>query len=72
MSGTLSDNEWQQVVYRTPLVVASGIETFFQFVINTALKFLKIVWRKHNLMTSSSGGSGHPGKYSYEIPHKYL
>ena len=33
---------------------------------------MKIVWRKHNLMISSSVGSGHPGKYSYEIPHEYL
>ena len=23
-------------------------------------------------MISSSVGSGHPGKYSYEIPHKYF
>ena len=23
-------------------------------------------------MISSSVGSGHPGKYSYEIPHEYL
>ena len=33
---------------------------------------MKIVWRKHNLMISFSVGSGHPGKYSYEIPHEYL
>ena len=25
-----------------------------------------------NLMISTSVGSGHPGKYSYEIPHEYL
>ena len=23
-------------------------------------------------MISSSVGSGHPGKYSYDIPHEYL
>ena len=33
---------------------------------------MRIVWRKHNPMISSSGGSGHHGKYSYEIPHEYL
>ena len=33
---------------------------------------MKIVWRKHNLIISSSVGSGHPGKYSYDIPHDYL
>ena len=32
---------------------------------------MKIVWSKHNLVISSSLGSGHPGKYAYEIPHKY-
>ena len=32
---------------------------------------MKIVWSKHNLVISSSVGSGHPGKYAYEIPHKY-
>ena len=32
---------------------------------------MKIVWRKHNLI-SSSVGSGHLGKYLYEIPHEYL
>ena len=36
------------------------------------LKFMKIVWHKHNLMISSSFGSGHPIKYSYEIHHEYL
>ena len=33
---------------------------------------MKIVWHKHNLMISSSVGSGDPGKYSYEIRHEYL
>ena len=33
---------------------------------------MKIVWYKHVLMISSSVGSGHPGKYSYKIPHEYL
>ena len=33
---------------------------------------MKIIWYKHNLMISSSVGSGHPGKYSLEIPHKCL
>ena len=33
---------------------------------------MKIVWHKHNLMISLSVDSGHPGKYSYEIPHEYL
>ena len=33
---------------------------------------MKIVLHKYNLMTSSSVGSGHPGKYSYEILHEYL
>ena len=33
---------------------------------------LQNLWRKHNLMISSSAGSGHPRKYSYEIPHEYL
>ena len=33
---------------------------------------MKIVWHKHNLIISSSAGSGHPGKYSYEIPYEYL
>ena len=53
-------------------LLPSGIETFFQFVIHATLKFLKIVWNKHNLMISSLVGSGHPGKYSYEVPHEYL
>ena len=33
---------------------------------------MKTVWYKHNLMISSSVGSGHYGKCSYEIPHEYL
>ena len=33
---------------------------------------MKIVWHKHNLMIYSSFCSGHPGKYSYEIPHEYF
>ena len=33
---------------------------------------MKTAWYKHNLMISSSVGSGHPGKYSYETPHEYL
>ena len=33
---------------------------------------IKMVWHKHNLIISSSVGSGHPGKYWYEIPHEYL
>ena len=33
---------------------------------------MKIVWHKHNLLISFSVVSGHPGKYSYEIPHEYL
>ena len=33
---------------------------------------MKIVWHKHNLMIYSSVCSGHPGKYSYEIPHEYF
>ena len=33
---------------------------------------LQNLWRKLNLMISSSAGSGHPRKYSYEIPHEYL
>ena len=33
---------------------------------------MKIVSHKHNLMISLSVDSGHPGKYSYEIPHEYL
>ena len=36
------------------------------------LKFMKIVWHKHNLMISLSVDSGHPDKYSHEIPHEYL
>ena len=36
------------------------------------LKFMKIVWHKHNLMISLLVGSGHTGKYLYEIPHEYL
>ena len=36
------------------------------------LKFMKVVWHKHNLMVSFSVGSGHSGKYSYEIPYEYL
>ena len=42
------------------------------FVIHKILKeFMKIVWRKHNLIISSVG-SGHPDQYSYEIPHENL
>ena len=33
------------------------------------LKFMKIVWYKHNLIISSVD---HPDQYSYEIPHEYL
>ena len=54
--------------YRATLVAASGIETFFQFVIYN----FKIY---ENTMTQNSMtqlDSGHFGKYSYEIPHEYL
>ena len=33
---------------------------------------MKIASHKHNLMTSSSVGSGHPGKYSNKLPHEYF
>ena len=33
------------------------------------LKFMKIVWHKHDLMISLSVDSGQSGKCSYEIPH---
>ena len=33
---------------------------------------MKIVRHKHNLMISYLVGSGHPDKYSYEIPHEYF
>ena len=36
------------------------------------LKFMKIVWHKHNLMVSLSADSGQPGRYSCEVPHEYL
>ena len=45
--------------YRTTLVAAYE-------------KFMKIVWHKNNLTISFSVGSGHPGKYSYEISCEYL
>ena len=32
------------------------------------LKFMKIVWRKHNLMIFFSVGSGHPGKFHMRSP----
>ena len=32
-------------------------------------QLMKMVWHKHNLIISSSVGSGHLNKYSYEIPH---
>ena len=49
-------------------MAASGIEIFF---VLHNLKFIKTD-TKHNLMISFSVDSGHPGKYSYEIPHEYL
>ena len=33
---------------------------------------MKIASHKHNLMTSSSVGSDHPGKYSNKLPHEYF
>ena len=33
---------------------------------------MKIAWNKHNLIISSSVGSGHHDKYSYVIPYEYL
>ena len=54
--------------YRTTLVAASGIEAFFSLLYIT----YKIVWHKYNLMISFSVDAGHPGKYSYEIPHEDL
>ena len=33
---------------------------------------MKLVWHKHNLIISSSVGSGHHEKYSYEISYEYL
>ena len=33
---------------------------------------MEIVWQKYNLIISSSVGSGHHDKYSYEIPYAYL
>ena len=33
---------------------------------------MKIVWDKHNLIISSSVGSGHRDKYSYHILYEYL
>ena len=57
--------------YRTALVAASGIENFFVCDICNLWKWL--VWHKHNLMISSSVGSGHHDKYSYEIsPQKLI
>ena len=33
---------------------------------------MKIVSHKHNLMISSSVGSGYPDKYSYEVLHEKI
>ena len=33
---------------------------------------MKVVWHKHNLIISSSVGSSHPDKYSFEISHGYF
>ena len=33
---------------------------------------MKIILHKHDLIISSSVGSGHSDKYSYVIPHKHL
>ena len=54
---------------RTSLVAASGIKTYFLFVIHITLKFMKIGWHKHNLTISSSVGSS---QYSWRISHEYL
>ena len=33
---------------------------------------MQIVWHKDKTMISSSVGSDHPDKYSYQIAHEYL
>ena len=38
---------------------------FFCLIYNFKNVWRQLVWHKHNLMISSSVGSGHPGKYSY-------
>ena len=54
------------------LIVKSRKRDSYLFVIQTTLKVLKIVWHKHYLVISSLVSSGHPDKYSYEIPHEFL
>ena len=57
--------------YRQYLVAACGIDIFL--VSGTYnFKIFEVVRQKYNLMISSSVGSDHPGKYSYEITHEYL
>ena len=54
------------------LTVRSREAGFFVCVEHNLYRFMKIVWHKHNLMISSSVGSGHPDKQSYKIPHEHL